>query len=151
MVEGTSGIEGLKGKIGVAWEAGVYEIEKGMVRRFVQAVDDPNPVWQAEEYAGKTKYGGIIAPPTFVVTLGLEQMGQVLASAPSVTVLHGSTELECYQPIMVGDTITVTAKIADIRERQGKMGRTAFLTFDFTYKNQSQELVAKCRQMIISY
>jgi len=151
MVEGTSSIEGLKDKIGVAWEAGVYEVDKGMIRRFVQAIDDPNPLWQDEEYARKSEYGGIIAPPTFIVTLGLEQIGQVLASIPSVTVLHGSTELECYQPIMAGDTVTVTTKIAAIRERQGKMGRTAFLTFDFTYENQRQELVARCRQMIICY
>jgi len=151
MIEGASSIEGLKDKLGVAWEAGVYEVEKGMIRQFVRAVDDPNPLWQDEEYAGKTKYGGIIAPPTFIVTLGLDEIGQVLASIPSVTVLHGGTELECYQPIMVGDTVTVTVKIAAVRERQGKMGKTAFLTFDFTYENQRQETVAKCRQMIICY
>lgn len=136
MVEG---LEELKSRIGVEWEGGVYEIERGMIRRFVQAVDDPNPLWRD------------IAPPTFIVTVGLDQIGQVLPLAPSATVLHGSTELECYQPIRVGDTVTVTTKIADIRERRGKMGRTAFVTFDFIYKNQRQELVAKCRQMIISY
>jgi len=151
MVGDTSSVEGLKDKIGVEWEAGVYEIEPGMIRRFAQAIGDPNPLWQDEEHARKSEYGGIIAPPTFVVTIGLEQIGQVLASDPSVTVLHGGTELECYQPIMVGDTVTVTIKIADIRERQGKMGKTAFVTFDFTYKNQRQELVARCRQMIVTY
>jgi len=27
----------------------------------------------------------------------------------------------------------------------------AFMTFDSSYKNQRQELVAKCRQMVIGY
>ena len=141
MVEGSLGIEGLRSKVGVEWEPRVYEIEKGMIRQFVQAIGDPNPRWQNEE----------CAPPTFIVSLGLEQIEQELAIVPSVTLLHGGTELECYQPVVVGDRLTVTAKIADIRERQGKMGKTAFVTFELTYKNQRQELIARCRQMLISY
>jgi len=47
--------------------------------------------------------------------------------------------------------ITVVFKISNLRERKGQMGRMAFMTFDSTYKNQEQELVAKCRQMVIGY
>jgi len=151
MAEGSLGIEGLRGKIGVAQEPRVYEIERGMISRFAQAIDDPNPLWQDEEYAKKTRFGGIIAPPTFISGTGFEQIQQVLASISSGTILHGSTELECYQPIRPGDVVTATTKITNIRERQGKMGKTAFMTFDTTYKNQRQELVAKCCQMVISY
>lgn len=141
MAEGSSGIDRLKAKIGAEWQAGVYQVERGMVQRFVQAIGDPNPLWQNEE----------CAPPTFIVSLGLAQIVQELAVVPSVTSLHGGTELECYQPVVVGDTLTVTAKIADVRERQGKMGKMAFVTFELTYKNQRQELIARCHQMLISY
>ncbi|MFC2069407.1 MaoC family dehydratase N-terminal domain-containing protein [Chloroflexota bacterium] len=65
--------------------------------------------------------------------------------------LHGGTELECYKPVRPGDTITMITKIANIRERQSKMGRTAFISFDITYKNQRQETAAKCRQTVITY
>jgi len=139
MVEGSSGIERLKEKIGEGWEPRVYEIEKGMIRRFVQAIDDPNPRWQ------------VIAPPTFVLTIGFEQIQQLLASFPVATMLHGGTDLECYQPIRPGDVVTVTTRITNIRQRQGKMGKMAFMTFDTSYENQRQELVAKCRQMVIGY
>jgi len=141
MVESSSGIDRLRAKAGAEWPAGVYQIDSGKVQRFVQATGDPNPRWQNQEYA----------PPTFIVSLGFDQIEQELATVPSVTLLHGSTELECYQPVKVGDTLTVTAKITDIRERQGKMGKTAFVTFELTYKNQRQELIARCRQMLISY
>ncbi len=145
-------IEGLKAKIGVEWEPRVCEIEKGMIRRFAQAIGDPNPLWQNEEYAGRSKYGGIIAPPTFVLTIGFEQfLEQILALASFGTILHGSTEFECYQPIRPGDVVAVITKITNVRERDGKMGKTAFITFEITYRNQSQELVAKCRQMVIGY
>ena len=142
----------LRDRTGVEWELGVYEIEKGMIQRFVRAIDDPNPLWQDKEYAGKSKYGGIIAPPTFVVTIGGEQFGQVIASLFHDGLFHGSTELECYQPVRPGDRIAVSAKVADIRERQSsRSGKMAFVTFDITYRNQKQELVAKCQQTMIGY
>jgi len=152
MAEGSSSIERLKEKIGEEWEPRVYEIEKGMIWRFVQAIDDPNPLWQDEEYANKSQYGGIIAPPTFILTIGFEQIQQqMLESIPYQTLLHGSSDLECYQPIRPGDVVTVTTKITNIRQRQGKIGKMAFMNFDTTYKNQRQELVARCRQMVIGY
>ena len=152
MVEGSPDIERLKEKIGEEWQPRVYEIEQGMIRRFVQAIDDPNPLWQDEEYANKSQYGGTIAPPTFVSAIGFEQIQQQMSqSIPYQTLLHGSSDLECYQPIRPGDVVTVTTKITNIRQRQGKMGKMAFMTFDTTYKNQRQELVARCRQMVIGY
>ena len=144
--------EELRNKIGVESEPEEYEIEKGMIQRFAQAIDDSNPLWQDEEHARKSSYGAIIAPPTLMPIIGFEQSQHILASVSSEAVLHGGTELECYQPVRVGDTITVTNKPVDLRERQrGKMGKMVFMTLERTYKNQSQELVGKCRQTFISY
>ena len=153
MVEDSLITEELRSKIGIESEPEVYEIEKRMIRRFVLAIDDPNPLWQDEEYARQSRYGSIIAPPTFVLTIGFDELQQpVLKSIPSGGILHGSTELECYQPVRAGDIISVTTKIANIRGRQDrKMGKMVFVTLDITYKNQRQELVAKCQQMIIGY
>jgi acyl dehydratase len=142
MAETLSGRDRLKGRIGVEWEPWEYQIEREMIRRFVRAVDDPNPLWQ----------DGVIAPPTFVLAIGFEQFVEGLMSLASFgTVLMGGTELECYQLIRLGDIITAVFKISSLREREGQMGRMAFMTFDSSYKNQRQELVAKCRQMVIGY
>ena len=150
MAEGSLNIDKLKSKIGLEWEPQVYEIERGMIRQFVRAVDDPNPLWQDEEYARQSKYGGIIAPPTLVWTIGLEKFLQrVSALAPFVNVLNGGTELECYQPVRPGDMVTAITKITGVRERQGKTGKVLFMTLDTTYKNQRQELVARCQDMVI--
>ena len=95
--------ETLRSKIGVEWEPVVYEIAKGMIRRFVQAVGDPNPLWQDEAYAAQSSHGSIIAPPIFILAIGFEQIRQKLAPMISGTTVHGSTELECYYPIKPGD------------------------------------------------
>ena len=152
MAENSSSIDGMRAKIGEEGKPGVYEIEQGMIQRFVQAIDDPNPLWQDEEHAKKSQYGGIIAPPTLIPIIGFEQIQQQVSQLiPNGTILHGATDLECYQPIRPGELVTVTTKIANVRQRQGKMGKMAFITFEATYKNQRQELVARCRQMLIGY
>lgn len=146
-------IEELKSQIGVeSFKEGlVYEIEKGMLRRFAQAVGDASPLWQDDEYTAKSSLGSIVAPPTFILTLGFDQIVHRLTQSPSQTVLHGSTELDYYQQVCPGDVITVTTEIDAVRQHQGKTGKTTFITFDITYKNQRQEMVAKCRQRAIIY
>jgi acyl dehydratase len=110
-------------------------------------------LWQDEEYARKSQYGGIIAPPTFILTVGFEQIQQRMGTLmPDVGRLHGGTELEYYQPVRPGDKITASVKMVDVRERMGgKLGRLVFVTFELVYKNQRQEEVARCRQITILY
>jgi len=142
MTEASSAIEKLKSKVGVEWEPREYEVGREMIRLFARAVGDSNPLWQ----------DGTIAPPTFILSIGFEQFVEDLMNlTPFNTVLMGSTDIECYQPVRLGDTITVVFKISNLRERQGEMGKMAFMTFDSSYKNQKQETVAKCRQMVIGY
>jgi acyl dehydratase len=141
MAEGSLDTGALKNKLGVEWEPRSYPIESEMVRRFARAIGDPNPRWQE----------GTV-PPTFVLAIGLEQfVDDLMSLAAFGTVLMGGTELEFYHPLRLGDVITVVFKISSLRQRQGEMGRMVFMTFDSTYKNQGQELVARCRQMVIGY
>jgi acyl dehydratase len=144
-------ISELEKRIGVEEAPLVYEIEKGMIQRFAHAVGDTNPLWQDEGHARKRGYGNIIAPPNFVLTLGFDRVLEAYISDASITVLHGSTELECHQPIQAGDIITANSKIINVRQRQGKTGTTVFVTFEIAYRNQRQEAVADCRQMAIIY
>jgi acyl dehydratase len=142
MAQTLSGIDKLKGRVGVAWKPREYLIEGEMIRRFARAVGDTNPLWK----------DGNIAPPTFTLSIGFEQFVEDLMKlTPFNTVLMASTEIEGYQPIKPGDVITVVFKISNLRERKGQMGQMAFMTFESSYKNQEKTLVAKCRQMVIGY
>ena len=142
----------LKSKIGMEWEPITHEIEKGMIKKFAQAIEDPNPLWQDEEYARKSRYGGLIAPPGFIYAIDSEELIKYMVSLnPYDHLLNGGTEAEYYQPITPGDVITVTIKIGDIHEREGKTGSKVFVTFESVYKNQKHELVAKCRNIAVYY
>lgn len=137
--------------VGIAEQPLIYEIEKGMIKRFAQAIGDSNPLWQDEGYAAKTSYGGIIAPPNFILTLGFSGILRDFIADPEITVLHGSTEMDSYQAVRPGDVITVTSTVRSVRERQGEVDKMLFVTFDMLYKNKKDELVAECRQMTIIY
>ena len=142
MTEALAGIEKLREMVGVGWEPREYPIEREMVRRFCRAVGDTNPKWQ----------DGMVAPPTFVLSIGFEQfVDDLLAMVAFNTVLMAGTEIESYQPVRTGEVITAGFAITGLREREGEKGKTAFLTFESTCKNQEGELAVKCRQMVIGY
>lgn len=48
---------------------GNKEVTRDSVRHFAQGMGDPNPLWQDEKYARRTRWGGLIAPPTYLYTV----------------------------------------------------------------------------------
>ena len=143
----------IKEKIGVESEPMICVVEKGLLKKFIQAIDDHNPLWQDEEYVGRTKYGGIIAPPTILLAVGFEHFHQHASAIFSSfsTNLNGGTELECYQPVRPGDELTISTRLIDVCERDIKSGKAIFTTFETTFTKKGEGLVAICRNMGISY
>ena len=131
----------LQSLLNVEFGPEVYEIEKGMVRKFAEAIEDQNPLWQQ------------VAPPTFPAALVPTKLLHKMTTAkcPLTRFLNGSSELEYYQPIKVGDTISVTARLDRLRKMEGKEGRTLFMIVEITYKNQKGEVVARGRNTYIRY
>jgi N-terminal half of MaoC dehydratase len=119
----------------------IYEIEKGMLRKFTEAIGDPNPLWQQ------------IAPPTFYAVLRLEELTlQVMtADCPANFSLHGGNEFEYFKPIKTGDTISVTGKLINLQEKFGENNDMLFATLELKYSNQQKELVGKMYNTIIRY
>jgi len=132
-------LDDLKQKVGLPWLKLIYPIESMMVRKYAEAVGDCNPRWQGPDAE---------MPPTMLATLGFECAISTLLGLHSA-VLHGSTDLEVFKPVRVGDTITVTAIIAAMRERQMPAGTMAFITLQKDYTNQLGEAVASCKQLAI--
>jgi hypothetical protein len=127
-------ISELKDKAGYELPPLVFDIEKGLISKFAEAVGDDSPRWQAE------------APPSLIPALGFDKVYELLASAAEVAVLHGATEVEFHRPARLGDTVTMRAKIASARERVSGGRTTVFVNFDIAYTNQDNEPVASCRQ-----
>lgn len=146
--------EEMRSKIGSEWGPTVYEVEKGWIRRCAEAIEDPNPLYYDEEYAKKTRFGGIIAPPGFIA--GLRQDGggdwfRETKCSLNTGALNGGNDVEFIKHIYAGDVISVTEKILDITERQTKRGLMLFCIFEKTYTNQKGEVVAKMRNTGIRF
>ena len=144
--------EELRACIGMQSELTVIEIEKVMIKRFAEAIEDPNPLWQDEEYARNARYGGIVAPPGFLMTLMMRGPAMELPfEFPFTRRLDGGGDWEYFKPIRPGDVLTVVIKLVDVREREGRMGTMVLLVSETTWKNQRNELVAKSGGTSIRY
>ncbi|MFC2034429.1 MaoC family dehydratase N-terminal domain-containing protein [Chloroflexota bacterium] len=75
--------EEIAGLIGRQDDPVILEVERGAVRRYAQATEDPNPLYYDLEYARNSKYGGIISPPGFfgwpVKPVNITEMEEVLS------------------------------------------------------------------------
>ena len=126
------------------------------IRNFAEAVGDNNPLWIDEEYAAKSRFGMIIAPPTFLynvnhgTTPSLSPPGR-----PPVTnlgLLYAGAELEFFRTIYLGDEISVSGRAVDIVRKQSKsLGPVLFVTGDACYRNQKGKLIGTIRTTQMRY
>jgi len=140
----------IKKLIGTESEPRTVEVERGAIRRFAEAIGDPNPLFNDEAAARRSRYGGMIAPPTFCRSLG-GGFFNVPLSVPLARALDGGSEWEYSEPIRPGDRITVVSKLADIREAAGRMGTMVFVVTETRYTNQFGQLCAIQRSTGIRY
>ena len=155
--------EEVKKFIGKVVSTSTLEVEKGAIRRFAEAVNDPNPLYQDEEYARSSRYGSVIAPPGFFgwPTKGKSQgvifslldggLEQALAEAGynTTSAIDGGITYEFFQPVRAGDSLTASLSIKDIDERRGPAGKALFIIYETTYTNQNSGLVVKERGTFI--
>jgi len=157
MAEGSIITEELRKLIGVPGEPIVFKVEEGAIQRYAQAIGDPNPLFNDIENAGKNKYGRLICPPGFTgwpVKGGISVFklvdSLVKAGAPP-RLLDGGVEFEFFEPIGAGDMLTATTKIANITERETRMGKTMFTTVETTFVNQKKKVAFKSRSTLIQF
>lgn len=165
----TDEIRALIGTTGERVEASLWGIEKEDLRRFTQAIMDPDPRYWDEAFAKTTKFGEIITPPIYCTYLsrktppgaddpitraflenptsdgigGVENRGrQTLPPIPTdlKRVLNAGNEIEVYKYPALGDRIFSQAKIANITERVGRDGSSMLVvTTETTYTDQNGE------------
>jgi len=146
----------MRSRIGVESEPSTFVVEKEPIRRWAEAIGNPNPIYHEEEYAKKSRYGGMITPPGFVgnYSFPVNSSGQgPRLEGPFWRRLNGGNEYEFLKPVQAGDVLTATTKLVDLYERQGRpeIGRMLFQVSETTYRNQNGEVVVKTRGTGISY
>ncbi|MBF6568668.1 MAG: MaoC family dehydratase N-terminal domain-containing protein [Candidatus Binataceae bacterium] len=140
----------VRANVGKQGEPRVYDVERGAIRRFAEAIGDLNPIFNDEAAARETRFGGMIAPPTFCRSMG-SAIPQVALDLPGFRALDGGSDWEYFKPIRAGDRITVQSKIADIRETAGRLGPMVFIVVETSYSNQFAQICVTQRSTVIRY
>jgi acyl dehydratase len=135
-------------------------IDRSSIRRYAQAISDLNPLYLDEEYAKKTEYGGIIAPPTFIFDVNhniFDEVGEdgrnlARVTIPGLKLARGGNEYQFVQPARPGDMVHQKRKIVDIYERPSKtVGKILFIVYDVTYTNQEDKLLGINRETLMFF
>jgi len=138
----TPAVEELKKHLGEEGPPQVEEIERGAIAKFARAIGETNPLYFDPEYAKKTRFGSIVAPPTFISRLHGHGPTFPRPEVPLQRVLHTDDVIEHFEPIRPGDQITVVSRFTDVFEKGGKSGPMLFETITRRMTNQKGQLVA---------
>ncbi|MEE9490752.1 MAG: MaoC family dehydratase N-terminal domain-containing protein [Dehalococcoidia bacterium] len=112
---------------------------KDAIRQFCNGIGDENPLFREPEYAARTRWGHIIAPPMFLYAVAAPQGMEGL---PGVHAFHCGCAWEWFRTIHVDDELTCVDIPLDLVEKQGKMGGRQFLQIGKAmYYNQRGEVV----------
>lgn len=125
------------------------------IRRWVMAMDFPNPIHWDEDFAAESKLGGIVAPQSFAACMDIGHGVQpaCVGRIPGSHLIFGGEEWWFYGVrIRPGDLLRQTRRFHDIKLADTKFaGPTLFSRGDTIHHNQHGGLVAKERATSIRY
>jgi acyl dehydratase len=148
------------GSLGVAPDP----VNVPMIRHWVDALDDRNPVYLDEEFAAKTRHGGIVAPPAMLQAWsmprpkieGIAERGGApgemthdnpivaLDGAGYVGTLATNSELEFVRYLKPGDLLHTSSEVESISPRKTtSLGKGYFVTWVTTYTTDDGEVVGR--------
>ena len=148
-----------------------YPVAVSDIRRWAVAVyhpEEPPRLFWDEEYARASAHGGIVAPQEFNPFAWMAADPPGLRRAPDGNVnsierslgvagpavrfqLNGGLAAEYGAPIRPGDVITAVTRLAEYRERPGRLGLMLFTVSETTWTNDRDEWVKATRSTLIRY
>lgn len=122
-------------------------------RHFAFGYGDDNPLWCDETYGRGTRWGTLIAPPSFIYTMGepgapphTPETKALLKGDPLVGLgsYQAQMEIEWWRPLRVGDRLWKRSAIigVEVKEKSEFSGRSVAEVQGWIYYNQNNELVA---------
>ena len=161
--------------IGSEFHEGHDEVSESDIRHWCEVMQDANPLYTDEEYAKKSKYGGLIAPPQMVQTWSLDAMADALQrfvhenppfpEDPHNQIFgmidemgyHGvvatQQSQEYLNPVRPGDMIRTQIKVGSIStyDHFTRMGVGRYVNLIYTFVNQNDETVAIATFRVLKY
>lgn len=107
------------------------------VRRFAICIGDDNPLFTRPDYARGTRWGGVIAPPAFEKSMGInrnpvmdpEEARITSKALRGVQLYHSGGENFYYSPIMEGTTLYRSRFVKAVEDKQSEFsGRSVIVS-----------------------
>jgi hypothetical protein len=124
------------------------------IRRFVQGMQNPNPLYYNEVYAAQSVFGRIVAPQSyFGGGPGTGATPSIQGHVPGSHMLFGGDEFWFFGPrVFPGDHLRMERMLFDYRVTDTSFaGPTMFSRGDTVYYNQRGETIARQRSTSIRY
>ena len=129
--------------IGREYKETTYVIGQEKIKEYALAIGDLNPLYTDSEFAKKSKYGSIIAPPMFVVVFAKEAMDVLFKDKElnlnTSRLVHGEQEFNFHKIVKVNETMKTIGKIKNIYQKNNN----DFIELETKSYNQSKELVVE--------
>jgi uncharacterized OB-fold protein/acyl dehydratase len=147
-------------------ERGADPVNQPMIRHWVEAIGDENPVYVDPEAAAKSVHGEIVAPPVMLqawVMRGVrprptsggnarDELMQLLDDAGFTSVVATNCEQEYHRYLHLGDHLSTTTTIESVSEEKATgLGVGHFVTTRVDYRTDDGELVGTMRFRILKF
>ncbi len=87
------------------------------IHQFAEGVGDDNPLWCDATYAERSRWGGQLAPPSFLYAVDATIVAPKL---PGVQWIYAGTRWRWYDVIREGDAFDVDARLTGMEEKTGR-------------------------------
>jgi acyl dehydratase len=122
-------------------------VERGAVRRFAEAIGDANPLYLDEEAAARTRWGRLIAPPTFPRVF---DFGTIEGLAlPASGVIHGEQSYRYSRPLFVGEEVVCHSLLTDVYQKRGREGTLTFVVLERVGEDSRGERIFSTEEIYI--
>jgi acyl dehydratase len=122
-------------------------IEAGAVKKFALAIGDDNPLYTDAQAANESRYGGLIAPPTYPFTLDYGKIEGL--PLPSKGLIHGEQIFSYDRPLQIGEDIFCFTMLADVYDKEGSNGTMTFVVTDRVGEDVRGERVFTARSITV--
>jgi len=141
------GLADLRKRIGVKIENTVepwnYEASRDAIRHYAHGIGDDNPLWVDPAYAEKTKYGSLVALPSFLFSTSRIISGYS-GGLSGVHAMWAGSDWTWHKPVLRNDVISTEASLKDLIEHQTKFaGRSFQQIYTVKFYNQQGDLVSE--------
>lgn len=142
-----------------------FPVEEGHVAIFARSLGDDNPVHHDRDYAARSPFGAIVAPPTFTEAAnhfdeewpyrprfgqpwfgsGATPSGAPRPGGGGGTAMHAETHFRYFGPLRAGTVLSVRSRPGrEWRSEGRRSGRLSFTEVVSTFLDEAGEPVVEC-------